>query len=350
MLSQEILLLVWMAIALLSALTGMFLYLVIKKAFEISQEKEIKNYMEQIHKTVYAYLYQQQNSRHLVPDSSIKYIAIERLLTEYSTVIEGDGKERISQLADELFHDRYKVVLHQNKWSSRMNVLYKIDGFRMRALSEVLKQMLSDEKTTKEEKLIIFRCLSNNQDDALSELFQSVAVPLSVLEYRSILNRMNEKTFIRIVDDYLLYPDRLKLAIIDMIGIQKKLDFVLFLESQLSDESFEIRIRSMKAIGEVGYLSDSDVVEQFARSDQWEERLMAAKVIGKTRVVNGLDVLDTLIRDSSWMVRAQAAKAFLSYTDGLERLYDIRFTSDDTFARDMASEWIERGIDDGYSY
>ncbi len=350
MLSQEIMLLVWLATALLSALTVMFLYLVIKKALEISHEKKIKNYMERIHQTVYAYLYQQRRSRHLVPDSSIKYSAIERLLTEYSTVIEGDGKERISQLADELFHDRYQNLLQQNKWSSRMNVLYKIDGFRMRSLSEVLKQMLSDEKTTKEEKLIIFRCLSNNGDDALSELFQSVAVPFSVLEYRSILNRIDEKTFMRIVDDYVLYPELLKLAIIDMIGIQKKLDFVLFLESQLSDEIFEIRIRSMKAIGEVGYVSDSEVVKHFAQSNQWEERLMAAKVIGKTRVVNGLDVLDTLIRDSSWMVRAQAAKAFLSYPDGLERLYDIRFTSDDRFARDMASEWIERGIDDGYSY
>ncbi|KZE68950.1 hypothetical protein AWM68_01385 [Fictibacillus phosphorivorans] len=350
MLSQEIVLLVWIALVLLSALTGMFLYLVIKKALEMSQEKKIKHYMEQIHQAVYAYLYQEQNSRHLLPDSSIKYFAIERLLTEYSSVIEGEGKARISQLADELFHDRYKTFLQQKKWSSRMNVLYKIDGFRMKSLSEVLREMLMDEKTSKEEKLIIFRCLSTNQDEALSELFQSEPVPLSVLEYRSILNRMDEKTFIKITDDYSLYPYPLKLAIIDMIGIQKKLDYVQFLEDQLSDENFEIRIRSMKAIGEVGYLSDSEVVKRFARSDQWEERLMAAKVIGKTRVVNGLDVLDTLIKDSSWMVRAQAARAFLSYSDGLERLYDIRFTSDDPFARDMASEWIERGIEDGYSY
>lgn len=350
MLSQEIMRLVLLAFLLIASLTCMFLYLVIKKVIEIRQEKQIQNYMGNIHGTIYAYLNQEKKSRHLVPDSGIKFKAIERLLTDYSKIVEGEGKERITHLADELFKIRYKEVLRQNNWSSRMNVLYKIDGFRMTALTDELKQMIASKKVTKEEKLIIFRCLANINYSDLPQLFQTILVPFSVLEYRSVLNRMDELSFGKAVDDYQLYPDRLKLAIIDMIGIQKKLDYVSFLEGQLGDESFEIRIRSMKAIGEVGFLSDSSVVERFAQSSQWEERLMAAKVIGKTRVQSGLDILETLIRDSSWMVRAQAAKAFLSYTDGLERLYDIRFTSDDPFARDMASEWIERGIEDGYSY
>jgi len=350
MLSQEIMRLVLLAVLLIASLTCMFLYLVIKKVIEIRQEKQIQTYMDKIHGTIYAYLNKEKKSRHLVPDSGIKFKAIERLLTDYSTVVEGEGKERITHLADELFKIRYKEVLRQNKWSSRMNVLYKIDGFRMTALTEELKQMIASKGVTKEEKLIIFRCLANINDTDLPQLFQNILVPFSVLEYRSVLNRMDELSFGKTVDDYQLYPDRLKLAIIDMIGIQKKLDYVPFLEDLLGDESFEIRIRSMKAIGEVGFLSDSSVVERFAQSSHWEERLMAAKVIGKTRVQSGLDVLENLIRDSSWMVRAQAAKAFLSYTDGLERLYDIRFKSDDPFARDMASEWIERGIEDGYSY
>lgn len=350
MLYQEIERLVWTAAILLFTLTTMFLYLVIKKAVEIRQEKHIQRYMDYIHGTIYAYLYQEKKSRHLVPDSSVKFTAIERLLTNYSTVIEGEGKVKITQLADELFKTRYETILLRNKWSSRMNVLYKIDGFRMTVLNEVLKEMIKDHKITKEEKLIIFRCLANTNNDSLSALFQHISVPFSVLEYRSILNRMDENTFGQIVDDYHLYSETLQLAIIDIIGIRKKLEFIPFLESQLDDAEFEIRIRSMKAIGEIGFLSDYTIVERFAQSKQWEERLMAAKVIGKTRVRNGLDVLDMLIKDSSWMVRAQAAKAFLSYTDGLERLYDIRFTSDDPFARDMASEWIERGIEDGYSY
>ncbi|MFG6494942.1 HEAT repeat domain-containing protein [Fictibacillus sp. UD] len=350
MLSQEIERLVWAAAILLCALTIMFLYLVIKKALEIRKEKHIQKYMDHIHGTIYGYLYQDKKSRHLLPDSSVKFTAIERLLTNYSTVLEGEGKEKITQLADELFKSRYESILRRNKWSSRMNVLYKIDGFRMTVLNEVLKEMIKDYKITKDEKLIIFRCLAYSNNDSLSALFQYISVPFSVLEYRSIINRMDDIAFGQIVSDYHLYPENLQLAIIDIIGIQKKLDFVHFLEGQLDDKQFEIRIRSMKAIGEVGFLSDSLIVERFAQSQQWEERLMAAKVIGKTRVRNGLDVLDILIKDSSWMVRAQAAKAFLSYTDGLERLYDIRFTSDDPFARDMASEWIERGIEDGYSY
>ncbi|MBH0170072.1 HEAT repeat domain-containing protein [Fictibacillus sp. 18YEL24] len=350
MLSQEIFLLVIIACILLSVLTSMFLYLLIKKTVEISKEKQITNYKNQVHQTIYDYLYRDQKSRLLVPDSTIKFTTIERILTEYSTVIEGEGKGRISSLADEIFHERYEIILNQNNWSRRMNVLYKVDGFKMGSLSEVLKRKLRDQNTSKEEKLIIFRCLANNQECTLSQLFQSVSAIFSVLEYRSILNRVEDELFTKLVDDYCHYPERLKLAIIDMIGIQKKLDLVAFLENQLDDERFEIRIRSMKAIGEVGFLSDSEVIGSFAKSDRWEERLMAAKVIGKTRALNGLEILEALIKDSSWRVRAEAAKSFLSYNDGLERLYDIRFTSDDPFARDMASEWIERGIEDGYSY
>ncbi|WP_379676799.1 HEAT repeat domain-containing protein [Fictibacillus phosphorivorans] len=350
MLSDEIFLLVCIACVLLSVLTVMFLYLLIKKTLEISKEKQINVYKDQVHHTIYDYLYHEHKSRLLVPDSTIKFMAIERLLTEYSTVIEGEGKGRISLLADEIFHERYESILKQNKWSSRMNVLYKIDGFKMGSLSELLKKKLRDPNTSKEEKLIIFRCLANNQDRALAQLFRSVPALFSVLEYRSILNRVDDELFTSLVADYSHFPERIKLAIIDMIGIQKKLDFVTFLENQLGDEQFEIRLRSMKAIGEVGFLSDSEVIGRFAESDSWEERLMAAKVIGKTRALNGLQILEALIKDSSWMVRAEAAKSFLSYNDGLERLYDIRFTSDDRFARDMASEWIERGIADGYSY
>ncbi|MFE1245344.1 HEAT repeat domain-containing protein [Fictibacillus sp. NPDC058756] len=350
MLKDEILFVAWLAAFLSGVLISMFLYLVVKKVIEINQEKRIQQYMDNIQTAIYNYLYKKKDSRLLIPDSKIKFNAIERLLTHYATVIDGEGKKQIARLADHLFRDRYHKLLSQNKWSTRMNVLYKIDSFKMRALSDVIKRMLKDDRITKEEKLIIFRCLANTNGSEMSLWFEKVPVRFSILEYRSILNRLDEIRFSEVVEAYTRYPENLKLAVIDMIGIQKKLDFVSFLEDQLDHKDFEIRIRSMKAIGEIGFLSDSSVVEHFAFSKRWEERLMATKIIGKTRVPNGLDLLGNLIKDPSWLVRSQAAKAFLSYTEGLERLYDIRFTSDDPFARDMASEWIGRGLEDDFSY
>ena len=190
-----------------------------------------------------------------------------------------------------------------------MHVLYKIDSFGIVTLNNDLKEMLMDEHSSKEEKLNMFRCLANTNDIDILRLFQKAAINLSILEYRSILNRLEEELFTKAIEQFEHFSLNLQLAMIDMIGIRKKIEFVSFLERLLVNENGEIRIRSMKAIGEIGYLSDLAALQHFASSQQWEERLMAAIVIGKTKVQ---DVPTAELHfDSQRVLRAASSMACL---------------------------------------
>ncbi|MFC0188645.1 HEAT repeat domain-containing protein [Fictibacillus aquaticus] len=343
MFSLEIMVLAITSILLISTLTIMFIYLVIKKMMEMALEKRINEYKVRINGPLYQYLHYQTESHLLIPQNSVQSAALERSLSEYSAVVQGETKRRITVLADEIFNRQFKRDLQNKRFSKRINVLYKIDSFQMHSLKHILKQMLHDEKVTKEEKLIIFRCLANSSDQDIHTFLKNSQLSFSILEFRSVLNRMDEEFFRENTIHFADYPLNLQLGLIDMIGIRKDLDNLFFLEQLLTSSTFEIRIRAMKAIGEISYLSDTSSLQQFARSPQWEERMMAAKVIGKTRIHGGLDMLDELIEDTSWLVRSQSAQSYLSYSEGKDRLRQVSTLSKDPFARDMAIEWLERG-------
>ena len=49
---------------------------------------------------------------------------------------------------------------------------------------------------------------------------------------------------------------RISVLFVDVLGIKRNLSFLPFLENNLSHDNAEIRIRSLKAINEIGMITD----------------------------------------------------------------------------------------------
>jgi len=72
--------------------------------------------------------------------------------------------------------------------------------------------------------------------------------------------------------------------------------------------------------------------------------MVAAKLIGSLKEERGIQRLIELLHDQSWWVRSQAGQAIDQFTNGKEILRSVFETSNDVFAKDMAWEWLHKGV------
>jgi HEAT repeat protein len=116
-----------------------------------------------------------------------------------------------------------------------------------------------------------------------------------------------------------------------------------FLENNLSHDDTEIRIRSLKAINEMGMITDLDRYKVFLDSPVWEERLMLAKLLGAFPLEQVYPYLEELLQDENWWVRSQSARTIVNSKDGMSRLEMFIATAQDQYAIEMAQEVLVRG-------
>lgn len=63
-----------------------------------------------------------------------------------------------------------------------------------------------------------------------------------------------------------------------------------------------------------------------------------------TKGKSAIPRLIELMHDRTWWVRSQATQAIIQFTNGKEILRTILESSKDTFAKDMAWEWLHKGV------
>jgi len=72
--------------------------------------------------------------------------------------------------------------------------------------------------------------------------------------------------------------------------------------------------------------------------------MLAARLAGVMKSEETIDQLVELLQDSSWWVRSQAGQSITMFPQGKKILEDVMNSSNDSFARDMAWEWINKGV------
>ncbi|WP_160725855.1 HEAT repeat domain-containing protein [Bacillus sp. USDA818B3_A] len=344
MLTNELLFLSILTLCLVCLLFILLGYLTIRKAFEIRKRKKVKEYSEIFNPLITSILIEGVLSRKLTPENILQQTAIEQLLIKYTKVIEGkEEKERLSQLASLYLSDYYQKRIQSRKWSTRMNTLYHIEDFNMINLAEDVFRMLQRKRLTQQELIHILRTLALFQFEQLFDLLTTRYQDLTEFDYRHILIPLEQKRF----DQYVLHfhhaGGALQKAIIDVIASKKEITYIVFLENIFSSYSGEIKLRALKALAEIGYVKNIAPYMNLLYSDKWEERMVAVKLIGSLKEQSAIPRLIELLHDQTWWVRAQAGQAISQFTTGKEILLNVLETSTDTFAKDMAWEWLHKG-------
>ncbi|WP_053365371.1 HEAT repeat domain-containing protein [Bacillus sp. FJAT-27245] len=323
----------------------LLLYLAIRKTVANKKRAQVNEYKEKYNPYLFEYITEGAVSRKLVPRSRVEKKAVEELLAKYAEILEeGEERKNLTDLAVLHLTDYYRHKLKSRKWSSRMNALYSIENFKMGTLLKDLFTMLGQKRTSRDELIHILRILANFQFINLYEYLNRRFSLLSEFECRNILIRLEDGHFDQFTIGFHQARLELRHAVLDVIGVKKDIRYLPFLESIFQAYSGETRLRALKAIASIGYVSNLGDYLPLTTSGSWEERMLTARIIGSMRDEKGIPRLVELIHDPTWWVRSQAGQALAKFPGGSAILQEIVNTTKDEFARDMALEWINKGV------
>lgn len=341
---KELLFLATATAIILVVLCMILLYLVGRKALENRFKRKIELEKKRYQSLLLSYLMDGGNPKDLEPITQEGIIAIEELLSKFTEIIEGDmEKSNLYHIAETYLADFYRSRLRSRNWSKRMNALYHIEDFKIRSLENEVKRLLGLQAVTKDEKVHALRILAIFQFDHLFDELVIKHPTLSEYEYRSILFNSNDQTLDGFVLGFYKCQIALKNAILDILGIKNQFSYCPFIESVFQSNSGEIRLRALKALASIGYVKDISNYFILCKSTKWQERMMLAKLLGAVKVDEGLTYLEDMLHDSTWWVRYQAGQSIKRYPNGNNLLKNVYETTSDSYAKDMAWEWMNRG-------
>ncbi|MBV7508108.1 hypothetical protein KW850_23090 [Bacillus sp. sid0103] len=345
MLKNELFFLTILTITILGLLMVLLVYLSIRKAIDIKNRKIIERYIEKHRSNLFTMITEGGYSRGINPESVLEQKAIEELLSSYSKVLEGDDeKKRLSELATMYLAEYYRKLLKSKRWSQRMNTLYHIEDFNLKLLIKDIYMLTTKKQLSHEELIHTLRILALFQYENLFDMLTSNFNSFSEFEYRHILVRLEQHQFDQFILHFYKSSPPLQKAILDVISIKREISYLPFLESIFSAYKGEIRIRALKALSVIGYVKNTEPYLELLYSTKWEERMVAAKLIGSLKEVKGISRLIELLHDQTWWVRSQAGQSICQFPNGHQILREVLETSNDTFAKDMAWEWLHKGV------
>lgn len=328
-------------IFLMTILLFLFVFIVIQRMREKKSLAYITDYIHKYGDILYLQLIEgDQFSSRIKPINKTEKKAIEKILLHYSkNITDNDILLRIKYFVEANLQNDYRKQLNSRRWSTRMNVLYKIIDFQMEFLvDDVLKMLNSSKKYSADEYFQMYKILSFFRKEEFIGYLSHPKFELAEIDFKKLIFNADTKQLESLIAQFEDLPIALKYSIIDIIGIKNFLDGLPFLERRLVDRDLEIRIRALKANVQLGVIRDLSLYLPFIESSSWEERLMIAKLLMFVPIETSLPYLKKLLKDPSWWVRSQAAKTIKTYKEGETVLETIIETIEDRFAIDMAKE------------
>nr|WP_255706437.1 MULTISPECIES: HEAT repeat domain-containing protein [Anoxybacillus] len=333
----------WIVATLFLLLCAIFLYLVVNKRKDYKWKQEVEIYKQRYESALFRFLaYGEEQIA--PPSSAAQHVAMMELLDHFLRVLANeDVKARAMMLAETYFVDYLREQLQHRRLGRRMNALFFIEDFYLRALIHELEAMYEQKQLTMMEKRQLLKMFALFRHPHVYEYMKQTDDSFTQFDYRLILSRMDDDTFAKLVDHFFDWNEKIQYAIIDMIGIMQKLAHIPFLRTLLQHKQSEYRIRALKALAEIAFPLDAEQLRPHLQSPIWQERLMALRLCARTVKEELIETIEQLMKDRMFAVRSQAAEALLRMPNGLAMLERIAHTSDDPYARDMAREWLERG-------
>ncbi|MDO7906737.1 HEAT repeat domain-containing protein [Paenibacillus sp. JX-17] len=289
-------------------------------------------------------------SRHLHLRSGESVPAIEQALLEsLSRVQNWEERARIEHFAEGLLLDDYKASLQSRRWNRRVKALQAIEKFRISGMNDHLKILMERSISTPIEQFKIRRILARSGDSSITEPEYWKHTEAAEIQQLQLLLPLPPNCWDRLLLYWKEYPLGVQCSMVDalrMLNVRTAEVLSIFEQGLLSTED-ELRIRSLKALANFGYMTPEglqylqQLLEQ-KREPSVLERLMRAKLMGSIREDDFLPRLELLLGDPSLLVRQQAGEALARYQGGMEELERLAALHPDLYAREMAEETLER--------
>lgn len=278
------------------------------------------------------------------PETKAMFRALEEVLSGYYSFMKGNTSmiAGIETIAEDYFKETYQKQLESSKWTTRMNTLYRVEKFRMLSLVDASLRIYRKKDVSEMESIQVLRILANLQDDRIYTILLHETRDFSGFYYLDLFSRLEGALFHQFVESIDQFPTKVQHTLIEAMGERKEYDYLPYIEAFLFAEEAEFRIRALKALAKIGYVSKLARIIPSFTAENWEERMAAAKAVRKLRDTRLVDLLLPLLSDSSWWVRSAAAESLFYQHRGEELLEEVVRSHSDRFARDIAHEWLLR--------
>lgn len=330
-------------ILLLFLLLILFSFLLVQKNRNIKRKKRKEKLKKNLQKPLFKYLNEGNEIKtRLFQREPISYESVQELLSEYNFLAKGDEvTERVQKFAEMYFADYYRELIEHKNWSIRMNTLYSIEEFGIMSLENAVWESFITNGRDRVEKHQKLRILARLQSERLIEhLFSNTVEEYPSALYKEMLRRFSTDRFDQIVGSYDQANASLKIATLAMFAEKKDTSYLPLVERELENGQSDIRIQALKVLRSFGYVGNIDLLATFAKSSLWQERMMFCKISSVLKKERFKPFLVQLIADENWWVRNGAGEALANLQDGKIILTHIVETNKDSFARDMAQQWL----------
>lgn len=344
MFSQELFYFSVVLALLLVVLTGLCLYLMIKKMIDNQKREQIERLKEEYQLPLFQFLHEGVPFEQVNALSPLKIRALVELLAGFSKMFASmDIQERLQGFAEDHFQPFILSQLKHRRWSIRMNALYWIQDFKMKSMIEPLRELHASTNISKAEEIQLLKLDVVFNEGNLVKRFTETKHELTEFEYSLLFHSLKEEQFAPLIHVFDELPEVMRFALIDSIGVGNRMDHVPFLQRLLDTGSTEMRVRALKAVVGMEFYLDVPRLTVHLRAESWQERLMAIKACEYIRSPALTPYLQELMSDTSFYVRSQAAQSLLRLENGKAVLREIAVKAEDEYARDMAGQWLERG-------
>ncbi|RXJ01914.1 hypothetical protein DS745_08755 [Anaerobacillus alkaliphilus] len=330
-------------IILFFTLLLLFGYLLLQKHKDIKRKLRKARIKEKIRDGIFEHLNEGQEVKtRLFQRDPLSYEVVQELLLEYGTMVKGDEEQkRLQQFAEFHFSSYYQELLSHQNWSIRMNTLYSIENLSMKSMETDVWNHFAEstyEETVEQQQQI--RVLAKLQSEKLaSHLFVDKNIyPLPL--YKEVLRTFQTDLFDQMVGRYDEANETLKVAILAIFAEKNDTSYLPLVERELENGHTDIRLQALKVIRSFGYVGNIELFSTFATSSLWQERMLFCKIAAVITKERFKETLVRLIGDESWWVRNAAGEALANYHDGDFILTHISEENEDSFARDMAKQWL----------
>jgi hypothetical protein len=342
----------------LTFLFALYLYLLLRKFGSIRFQRKKKFWLKLHMQAIEYYILNSQGAEKFAPVAEYHFQAIEDFFSDYLSSYKTNPSDNwVKSFVEQYMIPRYRKRLLDPLWSVRVNTLYFIDLFKLEKMQDDLLILVRSKKCSVEERYQIYLLLADFEYANLQDLLKS-SKDLPPFLLNEMLNRLvNNDNFDSYVDLFRESPQDWQLSLLDVFRDQNLRSEKLqnLLESLLEGPNRELRVRALKTISVLGFISSPTVITQMIEislsKGEWEEartegeRMMIARVMGHIRVDEFIPYLKKLITDRAYNVRANAAKSIRRYRQGRELLLSIANTHEDAFAKNIAREWLDRSMD-----
>lgn len=274
---MELIYYVYTAAALLTLVIIFFAVSYVRQYYrQLNIQNEIKTYQDDNFDIWFDYLYK-HNTR--VPSFHSKSEQKGAKQIFFAFIRNGSTpsiEKRITEFLSEHHKEYYKKELNSNAWARRVNALTEITDFKIEGFTDIYSEQ-KIARFSRDERVLYVIYLSIF-DKVRFEALSFSRLDLNEYESKLIFNRLSDDYLLELKGSFHLMPDPTQCAYMDIVSTVRNAQVVEWLESQLSNEKLELRIRALRNIYSTGYVINAEKYVPFFSSEHWQERMFAIRI------------------------------------------------------------------------